>query len=464
MDAEAIYLRLPIPLQNAVCSLHGWRIQRSRFSEGFRRRLKAAEERLRWPAERALSYRDARLRDFVRHAGETVPHYRRIFQNLGVRPGSIRGLADLAVLPILTKADVQADYADFLSESVPERARVGIHTSGTTGSGLRMATTLDAIQEQWAAWWRYRRLHGLPFDAWCGYFGGRSVVPLAQPRPPFWRYNRPGRQILFSGYHLAPATLGDYVEEVRARKPPWLHGYPSLLALLASYLVEHREALGYEVRWVTTGAESLLPQQAALIERAFGVRPIEHYGMAEAVANSSQCPARRQHVDEDFAAVEFIPTADGSAWRVIGTNFTNRAVPLIRYEVGDHVQLADTPCACGLPGRVLSSIDGRQEDYVVLRNGARLGRMDHIFKDMVRVREAQIYQDEPGVIRVRIVRNPGYTDVDERLLLRAFHERVGDQAEVLVEHADSLPRTATGKLRFVVSNIREAQLAAAPLA
>ena len=114
---------------------------------------------------------------------------------------------------------------------------------------------------------------------------------------------------------------------------------------------------------------------AALIERAFGVRPIEHYGMAEAVANSSQCPARRQHVDEDFAAVEFIPTADGSAWRVIGTNFTNRALPLIRYEVGDHVQLADKPCACGLPGRVLSSIDGRQEDYVILRNGARLGRI-----------------------------------------------------------------------------------------
>ena len=41
-----------------------------------------------------------------------------------------------------------------------------------------------------------------------------------------------------------------------------------------------------------------------LIERAFGVLPLEHYGMAEAVANVSMCPSRRLHVDEDFAATE----------------------------------------------------------------------------------------------------------------------------------------------------------------
>ena len=53
-------------------------------------------------------------------------------------------------------------------------------------------TTLAAIQEQWAIWWRYRRLHGLQFNTWCGYFGGRSVVPLTQKRPPLWRFNRAG--------------------------------------------------------------------------------------------------------------------------------------------------------------------------------------------------------------------------------------------------------------------------------
>jgi phenylacetate-CoA ligase len=460
MDAEAVYLRLPIFLQNAVCSLHGARINRSRFGPGFWSRLTAAEERLKWPAERLIAHRDEQLAAYIRHAATTVPFYRQVFENAGVRAESIRGLADLAVLPILTKADVQANYDTLVSDAVSPKRRIIIHTSGTTGGGLRFATTIEALQEQWAIWWRYRRLHGLQFDTWCGYFGGRSVVPLSQKRAPFWRYNRPGRQILFSGYHLAPATLPRYIDELRRRKPPWLHGYPSILAMLAGFLTERGDKLGYAVQWITTGAESLLPHQSELIERVFGVRPIEHYGMAEAVANSFQCPAGRQHVDEDFAAVEFIPTQDGSAQRVVGTNFTNPAVPLIRYEVGDHVQLAEDGCTCGLPGRVLLSVDGRQEDYVILRNNARLGRMDHIFKDMMRIREAQLYQDEPGVIRVRVVCNAGYGEADERMLLHEFRKRVGDQAQVIVEHVESIPRTSTGKLRFVVSTIRTAQLAA----
>jgi len=45
----------------------------------------------------------------------------------------------------------------------------------------------------------------------------------------------------------------------------------------------------YPIRWITVGAENLLPQQADLIEQAFGARPRQHYGMAEAIANSSEC-------------------------------------------------------------------------------------------------------------------------------------------------------------------------------
>jgi len=458
MDIEALYLRLPVPLQNIACSLHGWRIQRSRYGPGFSEKLRAAEERLGWSRERWDEYRDRRLRTFLRHCAETVPFYRRLWGDLGIEIDSIQTLADMQRLPVLTKAEVQRAPADFVSEAVPQRRRVMIHTSGTTGGGLRFATTLEAIQEQWAIWWRYRRLHGLQPGTWCGYFGGRSVVPLSQQRPPFWRYNRPGRQILFSGYHMSPRTLSSYIDELRRRQPPWLHGYPSLLTLLAGGVLERGVDLGYRPIWITTGAENLLPQQRALIEQVFGVRPLEHYGMAEAVANAFECRRGRLHVDEDFAAVEFIPTADGSAWKVIGTNFSNPATPLVRYDVGDDVQLDPQGCDCGLPGRVLAGVDGRREDYVILRNGARLGRMDHVFKDMVRIREAQLVQREPGRITVRVVRHGGYGPDDERALRAEFAKRVGDQAELTIEYVDQLPRTASGKLRFVVSELQAGKL------
>ncbi len=457
-DAESIYLKLPIPLQNLICSLEGWRIKRSRFGGPFPRLLREAESRTFWSMEQVRAYRDRRLRAFVQHCVRTVPFYRRQFRRLGLDADAIRTIDDLQHLPILTKKEVQEHYAEFVSEAVPKRQQLIVHTSGTTGSGLRFATTSRALQEQWACWWRYRRWHGIQLNTWCGYFGGRSVVPLPQRRPPFWRYNYAGRQILFSAYHMSPANLASYVNELRRKRPLWLHGYPSLLALLATYILETGAELGYEIRWVTTGAENLLAQQADIIERAFGVRPKQHYGMAEAVANISECEYGRLHVDEDFAAVEFIPNPDGPGYKIIGTNFTNPATPLLRYDVQDIATLADDSCPCGRPGRVIVNIDGRSEDYIILRNGARLGRMDHIFKDLTNIREAQLYQKHPGEITIRIVRGSHYTNTDEAKLLHEARKRVGHDTNISIEYVERLERTSTGKLRFVVSEIPEGQL------
>lgn len=461
MNLESVYLQMPTFAQNFVCNIMGWRIQRSRFGPSFLEQLRNVKKRGQWSNERVLEFRDQRLRDFIKHCAETVPYYRKLFAEAGLNPDRVRSLSDLSGLPVLTKAAVQAQDAELLSEAVRPRERIVMHTSGTTGGGLRFAVTMAAIHEQWAVWSRYRQVHGLGLNTWQGYFAGRSVVPLSQKRPPFWRYNFPGRQILFSGYHMSPATMDAYIALLRQRRPPWLHGYPSLLALLAGYMVERGESLDYDLSWITTGAENLLPQQIDLIERALKVRPIQHYGMAEAVANFSQCLHGKMHVDEDFAAVEFLPLAQGG-YRVIGTNFSNLATPLVRYEVGDVVDFVEgDACDCGLPGRIVRRIDGRQEDYVILRNGARLGRMDHIFKDLTAIREAQIFQDTPGRIVVRVVKNPRYGSQDEAQLLQEFRKRVGEEATVEVEYPEQIARTASGKLRFVISKIGAGKLVAA---
>lgn len=458
VDLEGLYLKLPIPLQHATCSLEGWRIQRSRFGSSFWMLLREAESRTFWSEEQVRAYRDDRLRTFIQHSAHTVPFYQRWFRESGVSQEDIQTIEDLKRLPILTKEIVQDNYPDLVSEALPRRDQIITHTSGTTGGGLRFATTLSATQEQWAIWWRYRRWHKLQLDTWCGYFGGRSVVPSSQARPPFWRYNRPGRQILFSAYHMSPANMFAYADELRRKQPPWMHGYPSLLALLAAYILDSGFDLGYQPHWVTIGAENLFSQQADLIKLAFGVQPVQNYGMAEAVANASECERGLLHVDEDFAAVEFIPNPDGPGHRVIGTNFTNLATPLIRYDTQDMVTLSDAACLCGRFGRILDDVDGRREDYVILKNGAQIGRMDHIFKDMMNIREAQVYQEVPGEIIIRIVRGEGYTNADEESLLRETRKRIGEDCDILVDYVEELERSSIGKLRFVISKVEDGKL------
>ncbi len=456
MRLEALYARLPIFLQNAACGLIGWRLKRSRFGAEFHRRLHEVEQRLTWPEDRLLEYRDRRLREFIAHSAATVPYYRRTFDRLGVDPNSIRTLDDLQQLPILTKAEVQHHGREMASEIGGRR--LSQHSSGTTGGGLQFSTTPEARQAKWAVWWRYRRRHGIELGTWSGHFGGRTVVPLSQKKPPFWRYNRPGSQVFFSGYHTSPENLAAYVGELRRRRLPWLHGYPSLLTLLASYVLDSGDAPGYPIGSITVGAENLLPPQKQAIERAFGTPPRQHYGLAEAVANVSECPQGKLHVDEDFAAVEFVPNPDGPGHRIVGTNFTNPATPLLRYDTQDVVTLSDAKCTCGYAGRVVHSVDGRHEDYVVLADGARVGRMDHVFKDLIHVREAQIYQCRVGEITIRVVRGAGYGEADEKQLLAETRQRVGEGTQIVIEYVDALERSARGKLRLVISELQQGRL------
>ena len=449
MDREALYARLPIALQQWAVSAEGRRIRRRRFDAAFHRLLQEYNARGAWSAEARMAYRDERLARFIEHAVQTVPYYRECFRDLGAHPGDFRRLSDLAALPVLTKQTVQARTADFVSEAVCAQDTTTIHTSGTTGAGLRFPATHDSQREHWAVWWRFRGWHGIPFDTPCLYFGGRSVVPARQRKPPFWRYNRPGRQILFSGYHLSEANAAAYIAEIQRSGYRWIHGYPSLVALLAHHVL--RAGVQPGIRWVSLGAESVLPHQRAVIEQAFGVQAITHYSMAEGVANVSMAPDGNYYVDEDFAAVEFLPREDGNH-DIVGTNFSNPAFPLIRYQVGDHATLPAEASSGGF-GRQVIAIDGRKEDYIITKHGARIGRLDHIFKDMTRVREAQIRQSRAGAMTLVVVKGADFGEADARQLREETRKRVGDDVDFTIEYADAIPRSASGKLRFVVSTL-----------
>jgi phenylacetate-CoA ligase len=458
-DLEAVYRKTPIPLQNLVVSLEGWRISSRRYNRGFFQILAAIRDGGTDSRPKLEDLWRERLHSLLLKA-QVCPYWNRQFQEYGIEARDTHALLQLEKLPILTKDAVKANLQDIAAPGIPGADLITCHTSGTTGSGLVFPVKKSAERLQWATWWRYRNWHQINLDTWCGYFGGRSLVSVEQQKPPFWRINYPGRQLMFSAYHLKDETAADYVSEIIARKIPWLHGYPSTLSLLAKFKLDQRLPDCPHLKIITTGAENLLPHQKTLMEKAFGVPVRQHYGQAEGVANISECEQGRLHVDEDFSYVEFIPiTGEDNLFRIIGTNWANEAFPLLRYDTGDIAVLDDGECSCGRPGRIVRRIDGRQEDFVILPSGARVGRLDHIFKDMPRIREAQILQLKDGSVRLRIVPDQDYDRTrDEGRLLEEARMRLGKELDLSVEYLEKLPRTASGKLRFVISELPSAKI------
>lgn len=455
-DFTRIYARLSPGLQNLVISAYGIHLHHQRYGKGYERILDSALERMNWSRRQILEFQGERLRALLRHCQARVPYYQAVFQELNLDPRDIQNGEDLQRFPLLTKEEVRRAGPSLLAADRRDRPYVHSHTSGTTGAGLKFIIGLSAHQEQWAVWWRYRMKHGINPGTWCAYFGGRTIVPASKREAPFWRINWPAKQVLYSTYHMNSEALPYYVDDLLSRKLPWIHGYPSVLTLIARHCLDRR--IGLRFKWATTGAENLLVWQKHLIEEAFGCRCRQHYGSAEAVANFSECEAGNLHADEDFSVVELVPTIEPGRFSIVGTSLGNYTMPFVRYETGDVCGPRIESCPCGRDGLIVSRIDGRQEDYVLLKDRSPLGRLDHVFKDAVNIREAQIRQEIAGQVVVRVVPGSRWTTEDEQALLHEFRDKVGDLLDVKIELCDRLEGTGEGKLRFVVSDLGEGKL------
>ncbi len=450
---QGLYDRAPVFLQTLMVSGDGALKMKRRYGGNYDEIAAGFKARESLDKASLENYRRACLSSMFVAAMNTA-YWRQKFAEHGVDPASPEPFDELAKLPILSKQEVRDNLETMRNDAHGERT-ITRATGGTTGTSLVFPATVSAERRQWATWWRYRRWHGLGFETWCGYIAQNPVVPAARQRGPYHRLNYAGRQIIFSPDHLGPETAGDYLDVLRRRKVPWLHGFPSNMGLLAALKLSKNLPDLSDLRVVTVGAESLLEQQKQVIEKAFGVPVRQHYGLAEAVANFSQCEEGQLHVDEDFSHVEFLKNEAGH-FAIIGTGFTNPAFPLFRYDTGDTASLAGA-CACGRHWRTVAEIDGRKEDFVILPSGARVGRLDKIFRDMLSVREAQVHQQALDRVVIRVVTTADFSAADEASIVKTAQKRFGTGVAVRVEKTDKIARSRGGKLRFVISDLEEAR-------
>jgi phenylacetate-coenzyme A ligase PaaK-like adenylate-forming protein len=455
---QSLYDRLPVAAQQMLVSAAGWRSYRARFGPPFRRILQELRQTDRWGPDEIRADQDRRLREMVQWAVATVPYYQRLFRDEGVDPESIRGVEDLPRIPLLEKETVRVRPRELRSEAIPDRQILPGHSSGTTGTALQLFHTREALGWEYAVIWRQRGWFGVRLSDRFAAFGGQTVVPFHQSRPPFWRYDRARLRMLFSIYHLTPEQLSHYVEELRKPGYRFWQGYPSAIALVSQYVNEHGIDLGAAApRAVFTSSESLLGLHRDQIASATRAPIADRYGHSEFSVSALQCPAGRYHVDTEFCVIEIDPHEETDEWvrgEVVSTGFANRAMPLLRYRTGDVATLRKRgTCPCGRARPILEQIDGRIEDYVVTPDGRRIGRMDHVFKDALEVKEAQIHQPSLERIVVRLVPRAGFDDEARGALEREFRLRVGEEIKIEYEILDQIPRLPNGKFRAVTSDL-----------
>jgi phenylacetate-coenzyme A ligase PaaK-like adenylate-forming protein len=278
--------------------------------------------------------------------------------------------------------------------------------------------------------------------------------------------------------------LPDLVADLNDFQPTVLYGYPSAMVQLAA---EQRAGrLGIHPLLAVASGESLAAHAAAEIEAALGCRVTERYLASEALALTSRCRQGLLHVNADWNIVEpvddaFRPVPPGElSHTVLVTNLANRVQPLIRYNLGDRVQLAAGPCACGSPFPTLR-VEGRSGGVLSFAAADRTGSdgagsdgtgsdgavpdgkvvtvlplaLGTVIEETAGVRRFQAIRTGPGSLTVRLELSP---EAGAAAVRAAVGERLGaffaaqGAAGVDVRFSDEPPRPdRSGKFREVWS-------------
>ena len=311
------------------------------------------------PAEHLARQRALLTRLF--EAAREVPAY----ASAAVLPDNQDAMEHLrTAFPVIDKQEILRRPAEFLQKGrIPSHRFTVAETSGATGTPLDVYRSLnsmfveEAFQLQhwhWARWSAGKRQAVLRGD---------KVVPFLRRQPPFWVTDHVGDQLILSTRHLDGDRAVLYASELQRFGATHLRAYPSAANDFAAFA--EQAGLRLKLEAVITGSEMLYDFQRARIERVFGAKVFDFYGMTERVAFAAECEHGRMHANPEYGVLEILdargnPT-DGEG-TIVGTSLHNSAMPLIRYRMNDTARWNHAPCPCGRTYPVIERVNGRLAD------------------------------------------------------------------------------------------------------
>lgn len=334
------------------------------------------------------------MADTLRHAERSVPYYQRLFRERRFGADVFRNLEDLRSIPVMTRRDVRLHYRELID---PDIEVGGVRsTGGTTIVGedssdrARFRMLIPYSHEEIGFIGRLRgalnppRADGRKRMRLLVTFPQRRLsstprlqedhitvtAPLALDFPRYFnrydyfdhvaatlfsRFDVPGITACFTDVTFCPGFLLRLLTEEAQRRKVNLADAPVERVLVAGDQVSVTELAAFESIWQ---------------------RPIvPTYGYSESFGFAIGCPVHRdrfhfdvlQHIEVlDPDTHETVPVGcDGLlvTWTLFPFQI---AMPLLRYAVGDLVQVFDETCDCGAVGPTVKYV-GRTGHCVDLR-------------------------------------------------------------------------------------------------
>jgi len=455
MIKDTIYQKLPNFFQNALISAFNFIAYRKRYG------AKYLYYREIFKNNENLSLKDLQLLQkqkfshLIQYAIKNSPFYHNKIASIP----SVTSLDLIERLPIISKEEIRKNIGDIYT--IPKRKGLISKTGGTTGKSLEILFSIDNIKERFAMIENFRSQSGYQLGKKTAWFSGKNLLTSKDLKKNiFWKTDYLYKVRYYSTFHVKKKYLEYYINDLIEYKPEYFVGFPSTIYEIAKYGIDNNIDFPKNiVKAIFPTAETITKSTRELIETYFKTQMYDQYASSEGAPFIFECKNKNMHLELQSGVFEVLDDDDNPSMegRLVVTSFTTYGTPLIRYDIGDRIELSDTTCTCNNKNPIVKQILGRIDDYIYSSETGKinLGNISNTLKGVNGIVKFQVIQKQLDKIVVKVVVDKEqYSEKHQKQFLKNWVDRVGKSMKIDLEFVDDIPVANSGKFRMVKNHIK----------
>ena len=446
----------------------------------------------RFTLDELKKYQFSKLQNIINYAYEKVPFYRERFDTIRLKPGDIQNSNDIISIPPTTKEDIMSHFPEGITAQGVDRAKWKyVASSGTTRQILGIHD-FRKTNINWAAGIRAHKLGGnhtigkrwmeIPPHMCTNICGiddsGKNEKLFSKKmlsiilggdyrdlKQHIYQYLYGQRQSIYrritlpsfgpEGTNIPEKDLVAYIDAIRKYRPYTLEGLPLYLYTFAKYLID-KEIPPPKIQVVKPFGGAMTPVMKETIERAFNCEVYDTYGCSEMGFMACDCKKHEGlHLFMDLFFIEILrsgrPAAPGELGRIYITDLENRAMPWIRYDVGDVGRYFTEDHGCGRKS-IRLRVEGRVEDTLSNSKGELFtnNQVFDFFNGFKEIDNFQLIEKSKGNFDLLCVSRNG-VGIDKEKIEQEFEKYFSSDALVKIYEVKTIKSEDGGKFRFIKS-------------
>lgn len=402
-------------------------------------------------------YQNLKFVELVRYAYRNIEFYKKKYDDFGVNIDEIKSIKDLDKLPLISKDEVIENIDLMTPKNIDKRKLKYITTGGTSGKPMGIYTSYENEIIEWAYVLGFWSRVGYDINSSRAVFRGKKLPNIDKGQ--YWYYDNIKKELSISTFNMNEEVMLEFYNQLNKFKPKFFHGYMSAIVTFTKFMEENNLELNYQLKGILATSENIYEHQIEFVEFYYKTRVFSFYGHSERLIFAGECEySRKYHVNPIYGIAEIIDSngkcvEDGNIGELVGTGFTNKYMPLIRYRTGDISSFSkNQKCECGRNHRLIEKIEGRWKQEILVKKDGTYIYMTALnlhSKVYSKVKKFRFYQDTPGIVVMNIVPTKELNKNDVEKLISEFKEKTGEGIIFKYNLVSQIENRPNGKFIFI---------------